>query len=248
MQSWMNSHEPSAVVEGRDSVPNRLRTTGPASRPSRASMSLVPLMTLLCVTTVMITALPASAASAATASAKATGNRVTSTKYGFTFLLPKGWNEVALTGKDVGALMGAASKASSSLKKALTSQVQSAASKGLKVFAISSTAENGSFFPNVNVGIYNGTTSVANMDVQAKIQLTTAGAKDIKTKNVHFKFGNALEANYAIPTTGSTVFETQVYAFHGGQTFITTFSAVKQSVEVNAASTVMPSWQFKRKG
>jgi hypothetical protein len=185
--------------------------------------------------------LPASAAAA---------NRVTNAKYGYTIVLPKSWNEVSLNSQDLGAILGDASKISPTFKQDMTAQVQSAAAKGLKTFATSSIPEDGAFFPNVNVGVFPGSASLGEMDAQVKIQLTAAGAKHVKTKMVHFKFGRAVEGTYslAVASSGKNVYGTQVYVSHGGNIYITTFSAIDQAVESKAAATVMPTWRFTKKG
>jgi hypothetical protein len=191
----------------------------------------------------LVVALTTSALSASAAS----GNRATNAQYGYTFVLPKGWNEVSLSSSDVGALLGGAAKLNAGLKQALTSQVQSAAAKGLKTFAVRASQESGGFFANINVGVFAGTASNADLGLQVKIQLTSAGAKSVTTKTVHFPLGSAIEATYtlALTSSGQTVYGTQVYAGHGGSTYIVTFSAVNKSLETRAATTVMPTWRFK---
>jgi hypothetical protein len=188
--------------------------------------------------------LPASASASA---ATATSNRVTNTKYGFTFKLPVGWREVPLNSKDLSAILGQAAKASPSLKKSLTDQVQGAASKGLKVFAFSSIPEGGNFFPNLNVGVYNSAPSLSAIDAQAKIELTSSGGTAITTKSVHLALGPALQASYTLPLSTTTIYGTQDYVVHGGRTYIITFSATEKPVEANAAMTTMTSWRFKSK-
>jgi hypothetical protein len=182
--------------------------------------------------------LPASAAS---------GNRVTNAKYGYTFVLPKGWNEVSLSHSDVGKLLGGAAKLNAGLKQALTSQVQSAAAKGLKTFAVRAVQESGGFFANINVGVFAGSASNSDIGVQVKGQLISAGANNVTTNGVQFPFGSAVEATYtlALTSTGQTVYGTQVYASHAGSIYIVTFSAVEQPVETKAATTVMPTWRFR---
>jgi hypothetical protein len=57
-----------------------------------------------------------------TAALAASSARTNVPKYGISFVLPKGWNQVSLTPGDIGGLLGNASKVSSSIKSALTAQ------------------------------------------------------------------------------------------------------------------------------
>jgi hypothetical protein len=169
--------------------------------------------------------------------------RTNVTKYGISFVLPKGWTQVSLSPGDIGGMLGKASSESASMKSFLTSQALAAAKQGLKFFAI---APGGN--ANVNTGIYAGTSSLDGLDVSAKLGVTSIGAKNVHTKRVHFGFGHAIEATYLLPLNGSSapVHGTQFYVSHNGHTYITTFSSAVESVEASAASAMMPTWRFSK--
>ena len=57
----------------------------------------------------------ASVALASGSAGAVTGPRVNEAKYGFSVILPSGWNQVSLNSSDVGALLGTASKADANL-------------------------------------------------------------------------------------------------------------------------------------
>jgi hypothetical protein len=171
----------------------------------------------------------------------AASTRTNVPKYGMSFDLPKDWTEVSLTPGDVGGLLGNASNVNADLKSFLTTQAAAAAKKGLKFFAV-----NPGGSANVNIGIYGGTESLAALDATAKLGVSSIGATQVQTKQVHFKFGGAVEVTYTLPVSGSTtpVHGTQFYTSHKDKTYITTFSSQDGAVEAAAASTMMPTWRF----
>jgi len=181
--------------------------------------------------------------------AAAAGPRVTDAQDGFSLILPAQWHQVSLSGSDVGALLGNAAQDDKSIDQTAIQQALNGAKKGLKFFAFSSTPEdNGTFFPNMNVGVYQGSASTSLLDAQAKIELNQIGAHSIRVRQVSFPSGRAVEATYTLPLNASTtVYGTQVYNEHGGSVFISTFTAGEKSVETKAAATVMPSWRFGQK-
>ena len=71
----------------------------------------------------------------------ATGSRVTDSTDGFSVVLPQGWNQVSLSGSDIGAIIGDAHKAAPRINQSAISDVQAAAKQGLKFFAVSSAGE-----------------------------------------------------------------------------------------------------------
>jgi hypothetical protein len=169
--------------------------------------------------------------------------RTNVTKYGISFVLPKGWTQVSLSPGDIGGMLGKASNESASMKSFLTSQALAAAKQGLKFFAISPGGN-----ANVNTGIYSGTSSLDALDVSAKLGVTSIGGKNVDTRRVHFGFGNAIEATYILPlkSPSAPVHGTQFYVAHNGRTYITTFSSGVETVEANAASIMMPTWRFSK--
>jgi hypothetical protein len=186
---------------------------------------------------------------AALPAAGASGHRINESKYGFSLVLPAGWNQVSLTGSDLGSIIGSG-KSYANLKSVLTSEATSAASKGLKFFAVSPQGD-GSFVPNINVGIFKGSGSLSSLNAQVKATWTQAGAKHLSTKVVHLSFGSAVQGTYELvsatsPSSTPPVWETQVYSPHKGQVFITTFSAsTKPAVQLTAA-VVMSNWRFTK--
>lgn len=180
-------------------------------------------------------------------SAGAAQKRITMAKSGFSLVLPDGWSQISLSSKDLGAVIGS-SKAYGNLKSELTSQATSAASKGLKFFAVSAPGAPGDFVPDINVGIFKGSGSLASLDTEIKVIWAQAGAKDLVTKTVHLAPGAAVEGTYELvaKSTNSIVWETQVYVPHKGQVYISTFSAgSKPAVELTAAA-VMKTFRFTR--
>jgi hypothetical protein len=168
------------------------------------------------------------------------GTRINDTKYGISFTLPNEWNQVSLDGNDVGALLGKASQLDPSLKSTIAAEATSSAEKGLKFFAVSPGA-----VANVNIGVFNGAAPLAQLDVQAKLAIASFGGKDLHAKEIRFPFGSAVAGTYIFQlTSGTSVYGTQVYASHGGRTYVTTFSSEERSLETAAASSMMSSWRF----
>jgi hypothetical protein len=178
------------------------------------------------------------------------GSRVTDSTDGFSVVLPHGWEQVSLSGSDIGAIVGDAHKAAPGFNQSAISDAQAAAKQGLKFFAVSSVAEyNGSFFPNMNVGVYQGSLSTALLDAQVKIQLAQTGVKNIKTKTTHFAFGSAIEGTYDIGATGgATLYGTQFYAPHAGNIYIVTFTDANHSNGTKNAAATMASWHYTKHG
>ena len=169
---------------------------------------------------------------------------------GFSVVLPQGWDQVSLSGSDIGAIIGDAHKAAPGFNQSAISDAQAAAKQGLKFFAVSSAGEyGGSFFPNMNVGVYPGSLSTALLDAQVKIQLAQTGVKNIKTKTAHFAFGSAIVGTYNIAATGgATLYGTQFYAPHAGDIYIVTFTDANQSKGTKAAAAAMASWRYTKHG
>lgn len=180
----------------------------------------------------------------------ATGSRVTDSTDRFSVVLPQGWDQVSLSGSDIGAIVGNAHKAAPGFSQSAISDAQSAAKQGLKFFAVSSAGEyGGSFFANMNVGVYPGSLSTSLLDAQVKIQLAQTGVKNIKTKTAKFAFGSAIEGTYNIAATGgATLYGTQFYAPHAGNIYIVTFTDANRSQGAKSAAAAMGSWRFTKHG
>jgi len=191
----------------------------------------------------LVLAWVAALASGVTADAlAASAPRTTVPKYGISFVLPKGWNQVSLTPGDIGGLLGNASKVSSSINSALTAQATTEAKADVKFFAV-----DPGLTANVNVIIVGGGASLEELDAGAKLGDASFGAKQIKTKTVRFRFGAAIESTYTVPLNNSTksLHGAQFYAAHGGHTYVTTFTAPTSAQNAKAASVMMPTWKFK---
>ncbi len=123
-------------------------------------------------------------------------------QYGFSFTLPANWKQVPLNGSDVTALLNAATHDDPTLANALDSEVTSAASKGMKVFAIGPVA--GSTAPNVNVIVASAAGSPTGRAfgraaaAEAKIELTQVDANHIKTSVVKNRLGTSAQATYQL--------------------------------------------------
>jgi hypothetical protein len=180
----------------------------------------------------------------------ATSSRATDSTDGFSVVLPQGWNQVSLSSNDIGAIVGNAHKAAPGFNQSAISDAQTAAKQGLKFFAVSSASEySGTFFPNMNVGVYPGSLSNALLDAQVKIQLAQTGVKNIKTKTVKFAGGSAIQGTYNIAATGgATLYGTQFYAPHAGNIYIVTFTDANRSQGAKSAAAAMASWRFTKRG
>ena len=206
-------------------------------RLTRATGGLAAAALAAAVTTASLaTAVPAGASSQ---------HRITVAKSGFSLVLPSGWNQVSLSSSDLGTVLGSA-KAYGNLKAELTTQATNAAAKGLKFFAVSAPGAPGDFVPNINVGYFSDSGSLSALDGQIKSIWAKAGAKELVTKNVHLVPGKAVEGTYELvaASSGTTVWETQVYVPHNQLVYIATFSAgSKLAVELTAAA-VMKTFHF----
>jgi len=191
----------------------------------------------------LVLAWVAAIASGMTTAALAAGTaRINVPKSGISFVLPKGWNQVSLSPGDIGGLLGNASKVSSSIKSALTAQATKEAKADVKFFAV-----NPGLSANVNVVIISGGASLDQLDAGAKLGVASFGAKQVRTRTVHFRSGAAVEVTYVVPlnNAATSLHGEQFYASHGGHTYITTFTAPTSAQNATAASTMMPTWKFK---
>jgi hypothetical protein len=178
--------------------------------------------------------------------ATAPGHRVTVTKGGFSLVLPAGWNQVSLSGSNVGTLIGVPNVAPS-IQSALTTQAKYDAAKNLKFFAVPLSQLNGTFLPVINVGSFVGSGSRAVLDPEIRGFISEASASNVKIKNVHLRLGKAVEGTYELfanSTTTLPVWETQVYAPHAGRVYVATFSALTEPAVELTAAVVMDSWRF----
>jgi hypothetical protein len=181
------------------------------------------------------------------AAANPPGHRVNDAKDGFSLVLPPGWNQVSLSGPNVGSLIGV-TNVPSVIQTELTTEAKKDAAT--KFFAVALSQLNGSFLPVIIVGSFKGSGSRAILDPEIKGFISESGGTNAKVKNVHLPFGQAVEGTYELfanSTTSPPVFETQVFAPHGGRIYDATFSALTEPAVELTAAVVMDSWRFLKK-
>jgi len=184
----------------------------------------------------------------ASSAASATGAVVQEPQYGFSFALPAGWQEVPLNGSDVTALLNIATHNDPSLTKALGSEVSSAPSKGMKVFAIGPATD--STAPNVNVIVTSsaGTPTGRNFApaalAEAKIEFTQIGASHIKSSIVNNRLGRTAQVTYELALSGIHEFGDQFYALHDSHVDIVTVTTGSFANSQTDARIVVNSWRW----
>jgi len=193
-------------------------------------------------------ALVAVLALAGASPASSAGGRVHDAKYGFTFNLPAHWQSVPLSGGDVSGLLNLITKADPSMKAALSAQVTQAAKSGFRFFALGPIRNK--FAPNINIivepvnGLPTGTSYYNEMGVEVKLNLVSAGLKNVRTGTVALSLGKVVEATYSLKTklSASTAFGVQFYLPHKGHLFIVTFTSWSLATARSDSLTVGNSW------
>jgi hypothetical protein len=176
------------------------------------------------------------------------GVEVKEPQYGFSFALPASWKQVPLNGTDVTSLLNAATHDDPSLTNGLSSEVESAASKGVKVFAIGPVS--GLSVPNVNVivgtntGGLTGRSFAQSQAAEAKIEFTEIGATHIKESIVRYRAGTAAQLTYELGVEGSEVIGTQVYLEHNSHIEIVTVSTPTAADSQSNMRLIMDSWRW----
>ena len=184
----------------------------------------------------------------ASSAAFSAGTVVKEPQYGFSFALPAGWQEVPLDGSDVTALLNIATHNDPSLTKALGSEVSSAPSKGMKVFAIGPAA--GSSAPNVNVivvssaGTPTGRSFAPAAIAEAKIEFAQLGVRHIKSSIVNNHLGRAAQVTYELTLNGIHEFGDQFYALHTSHVDIVTVTTGSVASSEADARIVVNSWRW----
>jgi hypothetical protein len=170
-------------------------------------------------------------------------------RYGFSFTLPVGWTQVPLNGSDVTALLNSAAHDDPTLANALKGEVTSAASKGMKVFAIGPFA--GSTVPNVNVivessaGAPTGRAFDQAAIAEAEIALTQVGASHIKTFIVKNRLGTSAEATYELDLKATGIeFGEQFYVQHKSNLVVVTVTSSSLASSQSNARLVVDSWRW----
>lgn len=183
-------------------------------------------------------------------SAAASGPAVKEPKYGFSLTLPPKWTTIPINGSDITSLLNSATHDDPSLANVLSTEVKAATAQGIKVFAVGPLA--GTSMPNVNIaaesssGEPSGKAFAPAAAVQAKISLTEAGAKAVKTSVIHDRLGTAARVLYALPLKTGTVYGVQFYAEHTSHIAIMTVTTSSASTSLATADTIEASWRWSR--
>ena len=169
-------------------------------------------------------------------------------QYGFSFNLPAKWKQVPLDGSDVTALLNAATHDDPSLANALDSEVTSAASKGIKVFAIGPVA--GSTVPNVNVvvtssaGAPTGRAFAQAAIAEAKIEFTQVGASHLTTSIIENRLGTSAQATYELTIKSTVEYGHQFYVQHGAHVVVVTITTSNPTSSQSNAQFIVDSWRW----
>jgi hypothetical protein len=183
------------------------------------------------------------------AAGAASGIVIREPQYGFSFNLPANWKQVPLDGSDVTALLNSAAHDEPTLANALDSQVTSAASKGMKVFAIGPLV--GSTVPNVNVivsssaGAPSGRSFAQAAVAEAKIALTQVGAGHLKASIVKNPLGTSAQVTYELNLkTAGVEFGEQFYVRHAAQVVVVTVTTSQSTSTKSNAKLVANTWRW----
>jgi hypothetical protein len=184
-----------------------------------------------------------------TVAGAASGVVISEHQYGFSFTMPPNWKQVPLNGSDVTALLNAATHDDPSLANALDSEVTSAASKGMKVFAIGPVLW--SAVPNLNVivssaaGAPTGREFAQEAAAEAKIELTQVNASHVQTSIVTNRLGTTAKATYQLAVKGSsTEFGEQFYVQHKNYVDIVTLTTTSSTTTRSIAQRIVNSWRW----
>ena len=183
-----------------------------------------------------------------TSASASSGPVVKEAQYGFSFTLPVNWKQVPLDGSDVTALLNTATHDDPALASALDSQVTSAASKGMKVFAIGPLA--GSTVPNVNVivtssaGAPTGRAFAQTAIAEAKIEFTQVGASHLTTSIIENRLGTSAEVAYELTVESTVEFGEQLYVRHGANVEIVTVTTSSPASTRSNARLIVGSWRW----
>jgi len=149
----------------------------------------------------------------------------------------------------VTALLNSAAHDDPTLANALDSQVTSAASKGMKVFAIGPFA--GTTIPNVNVivssdaGAPTGRGFAQAAIAEAKIALTQVGASHIKASIVKNPLGTSAQVTYELDLkTAGVEFGEQFYVQHTANVVVVTVTTSRSTSTKSNAHLVANTWRW----
>jgi hypothetical protein len=179
----------------------------------------------------------------------ATGPTVRVPQFGFSLTLPPSWTEIPLNGSDITSLLNSATHDDPTLANALSAEVKSATTHNIKVFAVGPVV--GTSVPNVSIavgssaGAPSGKAFPPAAVVQAKISLSQAGARQIKTAVIHTGLGSTARVAYALPLKAATVYGVQYYAEHGSRVAILTVTSTLAATSLAAARTMAGNWHWR---
>jgi hypothetical protein len=166
--------------------------------------------------------------------AGASGQRFNESKYGFSLVIPQKWVEVPLNGSDINGILTKAVKTDPTLKNALSTQIESAAKKGIKFFAIGP------------IGSPPGKSFFEEVDAQVKIELSQAGFVHLVTGVKTLALGKALVVTYDIPktTSGFLASGLQIYVKHTTHVDVITITSGSLTHDRKVAKIIEKSWKW----
>ena len=183
-----------------------------------------------------------------TGAGAASGAVVSEPNYGFSFTLPVSWKQVPLNGSDVTALLNAAVHNDPTLANALSGEVSSAASKGMKVFAVGpvrgSTVANLNIIVTSSAGAPSGNAFAPAAVAEAKIGLAELRASDPKTSS-STTGGTVAQATYKLTLKGTPAqFGVQFYVLHRSHIEIISVTTSSRSESQADARAVVDGWRW----
>jgi hypothetical protein len=136
------------------------------------------------------------------------------------------------------------------LKNALSTQIESAAKKGIKFFAIGPI--EGVTVPNVNIFVSSssgsppGKSFFEEVDAQVKIELSQAGFVHLVTGVKTLALGKALVVTYDIPktTSGFLASGLQIYVKHTTHVDVITITSGSLTHDRKVAKIIEKSWKW----
>ena len=176
--------------------------------------------------------------------------KVSEAKLGFSFSLPDHWQPIPLNGSDITGLLDVATRADPSLKSTLSSEIKHAVQQGVKFFAVGPVTRQS--LPNVNIigessaGVPTGE-AFFGQGAEIKLQMTSSGFKNVKTRDVTLGFGKVIQASYSIASalTARTVYGVQYYVLHKSHLFIVTTTAPSGAYAASVAHQIGTSWRWR---
>jgi hypothetical protein len=178
----------------------------------------------------------------------ANGARVTNSQFGFSLVLPAGWNQISLDPTHLGDVLGPHAKVSSSLHQTLTTEAATEASKGVAVFAFLNKRDKDGFFPNLRVSPQKGfLATISQLEGGLRAGLARAGATSTSVKVVRYPSGRAVVGTYAQGNPNKPadkVWGVQIYVVHGSNLLVLTLASTNRTQVDQAGTTVSSTLRF----